>query len=29
VTRGDHFNDPNVWEEIAHRIEEEGHTPAD
>ena len=24
-----HFSDPSVWEEIAHRIEEEGHTPAD
>ncbi len=27
--RGNHFGDPKVWEEIAHRIEEEGHTPAD
>jgi len=24
-----HFGDPEVWEEIARRIEGEGHTPAD
>ncbi len=27
--RGDHFGDPEVWDEIAGRIENEGHTPAD
>jgi hypothetical protein len=27
--RGDHFGDPKVWDEIAGRIENEGHTPAD
>jgi len=26
---GDYFGDPAVWDEIAHRIAEEGHTPAD
>jgi len=25
----DHFGDPNVWDEIAKRIENEGHTPTD
>jgi len=24
-----HFGDPAVWDEIARRIEGEGHTPAD
>ncbi len=27
--RGDHFGDPEMWHEIATRIEDEGHTPAD
>ncbi len=27
--RGDHFGNPRVWDEIAGRIENEGHTPAD
>lgn len=27
--RGDYFGDPKVWDEIAYRIAEEGHTPAD
>ncbi|MDQ2829684.1 MAG: hypothetical protein M3Y74_11620 [Chloroflexota bacterium] len=27
--RGDHFGDPDVWDEIARRVEDEGHTPAD
>ncbi len=27
--RGDHFGDPEVWDEIAGRIENEGHTPTD
>jgi hypothetical protein len=27
--RDDHFGDPAVWDEIAGRIEQEGHTPAD
>ena len=27
--RDDHFGDPIVWDEIAGRIEQEGHTPAD
>lgn len=26
---GAYFGDPEVWNEIARRIEEEGHTPAD
>lgn len=26
---GAHFGDPAVWDEIARRIESEGHTPAD
>jgi hypothetical protein len=28
AARGDHFGDPEIWEEIARRIEHEGHTPA-
>ena len=28
-TPATHFGDPAVWEEIAQRIEGEGHTPAD
>jgi hypothetical protein len=27
--RGDHFGDPKVWDEIAGRIEDEGHMPTD
>jgi len=27
--RGDHIGDPEVWDEIARRIEDEGHTPTD
>jgi len=27
--RGDHCGDPEVWEEIARRIKDEGHTPTD
>ncbi len=26
--RDNHFSDPEIWDEIARRIEEEGHTPA-
>ena len=27
--RGDCFGDPEVWDEIARRIEDEGHMPAE